>query len=135
MTSYTTILPVSIEQVWQHLLYKIEHPESFVPGVSKVQILEKKEDIVLRQMDVALNNTPSTVIEKITWKPYHVRFELIAHDIYEGYVDNEATVIDTDHTELCYTIHWKNKQTGEIYNDEELVKKAVLQSAEHILKS
>jgi hypothetical protein len=134
MISYTTTLPVSIEQVWQHLLYKIEHPEAFVPGVSKVQVLEKKEDAVLRQMEIVLNGAASAVIEKITWEPYRVRFELVAHDIYDGYVDNVAAAIDAAHTELCYSIHWRHKQTGEMFTNEELVKNAVLQSAAYILK-
>ena len=41
MIQFTQSIDVSLEKVWQQFIYKIEHPENFVPGVSNV-IIKKK---------------------------------------------------------------------------------------------
>lgn len=132
MASYSTIIQTSIEKVWEHLAYKTEHPEAFVPGVSDVLILEKNKEYLVRQMTITMNDVASTVIEKITSTPHHVRFELLEHPKFEGYVDNEAVFISENETQLTYTMHWMDKQTKIAFDNPEIMKNAVLKTKDYI---
>ena len=38
MIQYSTNVKATLDEVWQQFIYKIEHPENFVPGVSNVII-------------------------------------------------------------------------------------------------
>ena len=66
MVQYTTTINASLEKVWEHLLFKIEQPENFVPGVSDVIILDKKDNFVIRKMTITTEEHATTLIEKIT---------------------------------------------------------------------
>lgn len=132
MVSYSGATQASLEKVWQHLLYKIEHPEHFVPGVTDVAILEKTSDTVTRVMHVNMQGNPVILKEKITFKPYKVRFELLEHPTMEGFIDNDARSISEEETEITYTAHWKNKETKEDINNAELVQAAVLKTIAYI---
>lgn len=132
MIQYTTIVNESLEKVWSELLFKIDHPENFVPGVSDVAVLEKNSNYVIRKMTV---NTPENVItitENITFSPYIVRFSIIEHPLYEGYVENEAKPISEKETELTFTMHWKNKTTQELIENPAILEAAVLKTKEFI---
>ncbi len=132
MASFSTSIEASIAKVWEHLLHKIEHPEAFVPGVSEVIILEKNDDFVVRQMTITVNEVASKVIEKITSSPYKVRFELLEHPEFYGFVDNEATAISKNETQLTFTMNWVNKHTQLVFDNPELMKNAVLKTKNHI---
>lgn len=133
MLQYSAQLNVSIQKVWEHLLYKIDHPQYFVPGVSDVVILEKTATYVMRKMKITMpNGVVNEVHEKITFKPYKVRFLLIDHPKFEGYVDNDAVALSDSETQLTYTMNWTDKATGLPHGTEELIKSAVLKSVEHI---
>lgn len=136
MVTYSETIEAPLEIVWEHFLYKIEHPEHFVPGVSNVIIKEKTKDFVIRQMDISLPNQPTaTVIEKITYAPYKVNFSIIEHPIYSGFVDNLAEKISETTTKITYSITWISKETGEPANNQEIVKHAVLKTVDYISKS
>jgi ribosome-associated toxin RatA of RatAB toxin-antitoxin module len=128
MVQYTTIVNASLEKVWQHLILKIEKPENFVPGVSDVIILEKKEDFVTRKMTITTEGNATNIVEKITFDPYKVRFLLIEHPKFEGYVDNDIKAISDNETEMTFTINWKDKTTHSEINNQEMVKNAVLKT-------
>lgn len=132
MTSFSTSVNASLENVWKHLTFKIEHPEAFVPGVSGVTILEKNEEFVIRQMNITMNGTISKVVEKITSEPFCVRFELLEHSKFTGYVDNEAIAISENETQITYTMNWVDKQTQIAYENPEIMKNAVLKTKEYI---
>ena len=66
MVQYTTIVIASLEKVWEQLIYKIENPENFVPGVSEVEIIEKNEKFVVRKMKITQESGTSILKEKIT---------------------------------------------------------------------
>lgn len=132
MVHYTTIVKASLEKVWQELLFKIEKPENFVPGVSNVIILEKNKDFVTRQMTITTEGIPTTLTEKITSIPYKVRFLLMDHPKFEGYVDNDIKAITNQETELTFTINWKDKATQSEINNPEMVKNAVLKTKKYI---
>lgn len=132
MVHYTTIVKASLDKVWQHLILKIEKPENFVPGVSDVHILEKKEDFVTRKMTITSEGIATTLVEKITFIPYKVRFLLLEHPKFEGFVDNDIKAISEDETEMTFTINWKDKTSQAEFNNQELVKNAVLKTKKYI---
>lgn len=128
MVQYSTTVNASLEKVWQHLIFKIEKPENFVPGVSDVIILEKNEDFVTRKMTITTEGTATTLVEKITFIPYKVRFLLIEHPKFEGYVDNDIKTISENETEMTFTINWKDKTTQSEFDNQEMVKNAILKT-------
>ena len=132
MVHYTTIVKASLEKVWQELLFKIEKPENFVPGVSNVIILEKNNNSVIRQMTITTEGIPTTLTEKITSIPHKVRFLLMDHPKFEGYVDNDIKAITDQETELTFTINWKDKATQSEINNPEMIKNAVLKTKKYI---
>lgn len=132
MVQYSIIVNASLEKVWQHLILKIEKPENFVPGVSDVIILEKKEDFVTRKMTITTEGNATTLVEKITFIPYKVRFLLIEHPKFEGYVDNDIKAISDNETEITFSINWKDKITQMAFDNQEMVKNAVLKTKNYI---
>jgi ribosome-associated toxin RatA of RatAB toxin-antitoxin module len=132
MVQYSTIVNATLEKVWQHLIYKIEKPENFVPGVSNVIISEKNNAFVIRQMTVTTNETTTILKEKITFIPYKVRFLLIEHPKFEGYVDNDIEAISDNETKMTFTINWNDKTTKSEINNPEMVKNAVLKTKSFI---
>jgi hypothetical protein len=130
--SHTEIIDASIQDVWKHLLYKIDYPEHFVPNVSGVEILEKNAAATIRKMTVTMPTQAVTIIEKITAAPYLVKFEIIEHPTFTGYVDNLAEVIDEHSTRLTYTMCWLNKATNTTANNMDILKAAVQKSKQYI---
>ena len=128
MVQFTTIVNASLEKVWEHLILKIEKPENFVPGVSDVIILEKNEDFVTRKMTITTAENASTLVEKITFVPYKVRFLIVEHPKFEGYVDNDIKPISENETEMSFTINWKDKTTQSEFDNQEMLKNAVLKT-------
>ena len=55
MAQFTTIVKAPLENVWRHLIFKIENPENFVPGISDVFILEKNDWAGIRFINSAKN--------------------------------------------------------------------------------
>jgi ribosome-associated toxin RatA of RatAB toxin-antitoxin module len=132
MVQYTTTVKATLEKVWQHLILKIENPENFVPGISDVFILEKNDDFVIRKMTVTTPDNTTTLTEKITFIPYKVRFLLVEHPKFEGYVDNDIKPILENETEITFTINWKDKTTQTEINNFEMVKNAVEKTKSYI---
>jgi len=135
MISYTAMVNQPIDKVWKHFIYKIEHPENFVPGVSNVKILESTKDYVIREMDI---KTPTgeniRLKEKITFSPYWVKFLILEHPIYEGYVENLAESISENKTAITYTLSWMNKETSEVFKQHEMIQNAVLNTVDYIMQ-
>ena len=132
MVQYSTTVNVSLEKVWQHLILKIEKPENFVPGVSDVIILDKNKDFVTRKMTITVEGNATTLVEKITFIPYKVRFLLLEHPKFEGYVDNDIKPISENETEMSFTINWKDKTTQSEFDNQEMLKNAVLKTKNFI---
>ena len=72
----------------------------------------------------------STIVEKITWEPYTVKFTLVNHPIFEGYVDNLVEKLNEEQTLITFTIGWKNKETGEPFMNADVPKMAVKKTVE-----
>jgi ribosome-associated toxin RatA of RatAB toxin-antitoxin module len=132
MVQFTTTVNASLEKVWDHLIYKIEKPENFVPGVSDVIISERNADFVIRQMTVTTPENTTILKEKITFIPYKVRFLLLEHPTMEGFVDNDVRKISDTETELTFTIDWIDKTSKMEINNLELLKNAVLKTKTYI---
>lgn len=128
MVSYSAVAKAPLEKVWSHLIYKIEHPEHFVPGVNHVAILERAHETVIRVMHVNMAGNQVVLKEKITFQPYKVRFELLEHPTMQGFIDNDARALSENETAITFTAHWKNKATGEEINNTELLQAAVLKT-------
>jgi ribosome-associated toxin RatA of RatAB toxin-antitoxin module len=132
MVQFSTVVNASLEKVWEHLIYKIEKPENFVPGVCDVEIIEKKDDFVIRQMKITQESGISILKEKITFIPFKVRFLLVDHPKYEGYVDNDIKELASNQTEVTFTINWFDKETNTEVNNYEMAKNAVLKTKKFI---
>ena len=132
MVQFSAIVNASLEKVWQHLILKIEKPKNFVPDVSDVLILEKKEDFVIRKMTITTEENATTLVEKINFVPYKVRFQLLEHPKFDGYVDNDVKFISDNETEVTFTINWKDKITKFEFDNLEMVKSAVLKTKKYI---
>ncbi|MFY7988823.1 MAG: AtaL-like protein [Flavobacterium sp.] len=132
MVQFTTTVNASLEKVWNHLLYKIKHPENFVPGVSNIIISERNSEFVIRQMTVTTPENSTILKEKITFIPYKVRFLLLEHPSMEGFVDNDIRKISENETELTFTLDWRDKTSKMEINNLELLKNAVLKTKTYI---
>jgi hypothetical protein len=133
MISHSEIVPVSLEKVWEHLLFKIDNPQHFVPGVSEVTILEKTVGFTIRSMELTTpDGLKATVVERITSSPYLVKYMIIDHPVYEGYVDNLAEKISETETKITYTMNWFHKTSQSPVVNKELLKSAVLKTVEYI---
>ena len=136
MISYSENIKVPLDVVWQHFIYKIEHPEHFVPGVSNVSIKENNDAYIIREMDIEPDGGLKVrLIEKITYSPYWVKFLIIDHPVYSGYVDNIAERISDNETKITFSLNWTNKETGETFSNQEMIKNAVLKTVAFILDS
>jgi 4-hydroxy-L-threonine phosphate dehydrogenase PdxA len=136
MVSFSTNIHAPLDQVWEHFLYKIEHPEHFVPGVSNVEIIEKTGDYVLRAMELTTpDGAQARVVEKIIHAPYTVKFLIVDHPKFSGHVDNLAEKISENETKITFSMYWVNKETGEPFSNQELVKSAVLKTVSFMLQS
>jgi ribosome-associated toxin RatA of RatAB toxin-antitoxin module len=135
MVQYSVIVNASLDKVWSHLIYKIEKPENFVPGVSNVIILKKNNDFVTRQMTITTEENSAVIKEKITFGPYKVRFLILEHPSFEGSVDNDIKAISDNETEMTFTINWIDKTTKSEINNFEMVKNAVLKTKTYIEKN
>ena len=70
MVQFSTVVNASLEKVWEHLIYKIEKPENFVPGVSDVEIIEKIDPntiggFILKVGDVQIDKSVSRQLNDI----------------------------------------------------------------------
>ena len=93
----------TFETLWCLLLDKIQHPDKTIKEITQVEILEKYNDGILRQMQ-ALG---MTIKERITIDRQNktVRFDLIENSMFTGYFLNRVE----DHNgklTLIYEQNW-----------------------------
>lgn len=70
------------DTLWNLLLDKLLHPERYTPGLTETRILEKTDDVMVREMKLH----GSLVKERITVKPYdsEIDHELLEHPQFTG---------------------------------------------------
>ena len=93
----------TFETLWVLLLDKVHHPDKTIKEITHVDILEKYDDGVLRQMQ-ALG---MIIKEKITIDEQNkiVRFDLIENSMFTGYFLNKVEGYDGKLT-LIYEQNW-----------------------------
>ena len=93
----------TFETLWVLLLDKVHHPDKTIKEITHVDILEKYEDGVLRQMQ-ALG---MIIKERITINEQNkiVRFDLIKNSMFTGYFLNKVEGYDGKLT-LIYEQNW-----------------------------
>ena len=93
----------TFETLWVLLLDKVHHPDKTIKEITHVNILEKCDDGVLRQIQ-ALG---MMIKEKITIDEQNkiVRFDLIENSMFTGYFINKVEGSDEKLT-LIYEQNW-----------------------------
>ncbi|HBG06944.1 MAG: hypothetical protein A2075_19665 [Geobacteraceae bacterium GWC2_58_44] len=72
------------DTLWNLLLDRVQHPERYIPGVAETRILEKSDDVVVREMKLH----DDVIKERITIKPYdsELHHELLEHPRFTGVI-------------------------------------------------
>ena len=85
--SHSEQINSTFETLWALLLDKVHHPDRTIKEVTQVEILEKYDDGILRQMQ-ALG---MTIKERITIDEQNkiVKFDLIGNSMFTGYFLNK----------------------------------------------
>jgi len=93
----------TFEILWTLLLEKVQHPDKTIKEITHVDILEKYDDGILRQMQ-ALG---MIIKERITIDEQNkiVRFDLIENSMFTGYFLNKVEGYDGKLT-LIYEQNW-----------------------------
>ncbi len=73
--------PLSRDQLWQGLLYRVENPLPFLPGLESCTILERHGSELLRELDFG----PATIQDRVTLAEAHwVRFDIVPSATHAG---------------------------------------------------
>ena len=101
--SHSEQINSTFETLWTLLLDKAQHPDRTIKEVTHVEVLEKYDDGILRQMQ-ALG---ITIKERITIDKQNkiVRFDLIENSMFTGYFLNKVEGYDGKLT-LIYEQNW-----------------------------
>ena len=93
----------TIETLWGLLLDKVQYPDRTIKEITHVEILEKYDDGILRQMQ-ALD---MIIKERITIDVQNkiIRFDLIGNSMFTGYFLNKIEGYDGKLT-LIYEQNW-----------------------------
>ena len=93
----------TIETLWALLLDKVQYPDRTIKEITHVEILEKYDDGILRQMQ-ALG---MIIKERITIDEQNkiIRFDLIENSMFTGYFLNKIEGYDGKLT-LIYEQNW-----------------------------
>lgn len=69
------------DQVWQGLLYRVENPVPFLPGLESCTILERQANELVRELDFG----PAVIRDRVTIAQGHsVRFVIEASEVHPG---------------------------------------------------
>jgi hypothetical protein len=69
------------DQLWQGLLYRVEDPVPFLPGLESCTILERQANELLRELDFG----PATIRDRVTLLAAEwVRFDIVPSETHAG---------------------------------------------------
>lgn len=106
MHRVTSRVEASPDTVWAVLLDKMEHPQRYMEDALDVEILERDDAGVVRQLVL-----PGGVAfrERIAADPgaKTVTFTLLDHPVYEGTVLNRLLALSDGGVELAFELDWK----------------------------
>jgi hypothetical protein len=107
--SHSVQVKAPVEVVWRLLVDKIEHPGTYVPGVTAVKILDRQPGFVIRKMTAG----GVEVTERITAfeKMHEVDFVLLEHPVYAGQVINriEPPLRPGLSCTLIFALDWRRR--------------------------
>jgi hypothetical protein len=73
--------PLHRDQLWQGLLYRVENPVPFLPGLESCTILEREANALLRELDFG----PAVIRDRVTIIEKHsVRFDIEPSETHPG---------------------------------------------------
>jgi hypothetical protein len=129
--SHSEIVSSSLENLWNLLLEKVEHPDRTIKEVQEVRVLERFSDGILRQMKALdMIITERIVIDE---SKKEIKFTLINHPKYNGYFINRIQELESGLLELTYVQDWESKSDATEQNElvfQEIMKNAVLKMKE-----
>ena len=101
--SHSEQINATFEILWILLLDKVQHPDITIKEITHVEVLQKYDDGILRQMH-ALG---MTIRERITIDEQNkiIRFDLIENSMFTGYFINKVEGSDEKLT-LIYEQNW-----------------------------
>jgi hypothetical protein len=101
--SHSEQINATLEILWILLLDKVQHPDTTIKEITHVEVLQKYDDGILRQMH-ALG---MTIRERITIDEQNkiIRFDLIENPMFTGYFINKIEDSDEKLT-LIYEQNW-----------------------------
>ena len=101
--SHSEQINATFEILWILLLDKVQHPDITIKEITHVEVLQKYDDGILRQMH-ALG---MTIRERITIDEQNkiIRFDLIENSMFTGYFLNKVEDSDEKLT-LIYEQNW-----------------------------
>ena len=132
LASYKTAVDVPADRLWDLMLDKMEHPDRYVPGIQRVEILKRFDNgDVERVLRVGEGEAAKSIHELVHADPRTrtVIYKLIDDPVFSGFVAN-AVFEEDGRVELDFTMHWTPKTGPEPTGGPdwgELVRAAVLQ--------
>ena len=101
--SHSEQINATFEILWILLLDKVQHPDITIKEITHVEVLQKYDDGILRQM----HTLGMTIRERITIDEQNkiVRFDLIENTLFTGYFLNKVEGSDEKLT-LIYEQNW-----------------------------
>ena len=101
--SHSEQINATFEILWILLLDKVQHPDITIKEITHVEVLQKYDDGILRQM----HTLGMTIRERITIDEQNkiIRFDLIENPMFTGYFINKIEDSDEKLT-LMYEQNW-----------------------------
>ena len=101
--SHSEQINATFEILWILLLDKVQHPDITIKEITHVEVLQKYDDGILRQMHIL----GMTIRERITIDEQNkiIRFDLIENPMFTGYFINKIEDSDEKLT-LIYEQNW-----------------------------
>ena len=101
--SHSEQINSTFETLWSLLLDKVQHPDTTIKEITHVEVLQKYDDGILRQM----HTLGMTIRERITIDEQNkiIRFDLIENFMFTGYFINKVEGSDEKLT-LIYEQNW-----------------------------
>lgn len=112
LASHKVEVNAPIETLWKLLIDKIDHPDRYVPGVEKVEIMQRFEGHNIERLMHTSSGKAVHEIIVANEQTRSVLFKLTDDPIYTGFVLN--TVFEEDgKIWLDFTLHWTAKSGQE----------------------
>ena len=75
------VAPLNRDQLWQGLLYRVENPLPFLPGLEACTLLQRQGNELLRQLDFGA----AIIEDRVTLVEAHsVRFDILPSETHAG---------------------------------------------------